>query len=871
MKIIQLFFQLVMVLSPVILAAQSGTYSLSSDSLVNFHASNKRVYYATRIEQKPKVDGRLDDLCWEQGTWSGGFVQQQPRQGQAPSQETEIKILFDSDNLYVAMRCWDNEPGKISPLLGRRDDFTTGDMAGIALDTYFDKRTAFEFNLSAAGQKIDLVHLGAYQWDTNWDAVWEGKTHVGDLLWTIEMRIPFSQLRFADKPEHVWGMHIWRWIDRLDEEDQWKLIPIDAPAMVYIFGELRGISGISPKRNFEVMPFAKVRYLSGTENKNWFGMGLDGKIGLSSNFTLDYTFNPDFGQVEADPSELNLTAYEVFYNEKRPFFLEGNAVLDYSIGGDMLFYSRRIGHAPSYSPYLEAGQTAQVPGNTSIISALKLTGKSKKGLSVGLVNSLTAREEATISSAETVFREAVEPFSNYSVGRLKQDLNNGNTVLGGMFTSVLRSIKDEQLAFLPDKSLVGGTDFLHNWKNRKYFVDLKSFWSHTTGSKAAISQLQLSSRHYFQRPDAAHLEFDPERTTLSGWGGELRGGKQSGKFRASGKLSWRSPGVELNDLGYLREADLISQEAEFTYQVNKPKGIFRNYSATALQRHQWSYGGENTGDLLRLDSKVKFTNLWQINLYAARYVNRVDTRQLRGGPSLRMDSFTNGELFVQTNSSRKVFVGTGYFRRWVDDGISGIDEYNFKIRWQVSDRFMLSSNTKYEVISDNSQYVTRKVTTAETKYLVGEIARKTLYTTLRAEFFVTPELSLQLYGSPYASTGQYRSFNKIADSGARDLSERFSPLTILSQEDGRLHLDEDRNGTPDFYISNPDFNFQEFRSNFVLRWEYKAGSTCYFVWSHNRSRYEQGYNPSILDSFRGISGVGPQNLFMLKFSYWFSL
>ncbi len=421
--------------------AQSYDYTLSDDSLVNHHASHRKVYHAERTELKPKIDGHLDDECWHTvGEWQGGFIQQQPNQAKEPSQDTEIKILYDDTYLYVAIVCYDDEPEKIRSILGRRDE-NMGDMAGIAIDSYYDKRTAFEFNVTAAGQKIDLMHMGDYGWDFNWDAVWDGKASVGDSAWYIEMRIPFSQIRYANKEEHVWGMHVWRWIDRLKEEDQWKLIPVDAPAMVYIFGELHGIKNIPYKRNFELLPFEKTRYLSGEDDDFSGGVGLDGKIGVTSNFTLDYTINPDFGQVEADPSILNLTSYEVFYDEKRPFFLEGNSILEYEAGTDMLFYSRRIGTAPGYVPYHTGDETLKMPDQTTILNALKLTGKNKSGLSLGIINSMTSSEKAVIRLDDEVRKELVEPFTNYFIGRVKQDFNEGKTVLGGIVTSTMRSIK----------------------------------------------------------------------------------------------------------------------------------------------------------------------------------------------------------------------------------------------------------------------------------------------------------------------------------------------------------------------------------------------------------------------------------------------
>ncbi|WP_319502631.1 DUF5916 domain-containing protein [uncultured Draconibacterium sp.] len=850
-----------------VIRAQDYNYTLSDDSLVNQYASMKRVYYATRTPMVPKIDGKLDDECWQSvGTWDGDFIQQQPHQAQKPSQETEIKILYDDKYLYFAIIAYDDEPDEMDPILGRRDELN-GDVAGIALDSYQDKQTAFEFNLTSAGQKIDLMHMGEYGWDFNWNAVWDGKTSLGDSAWYAEMRVPFSQIRYSKKEEQVWGMHIWRWIHRLSEESQWKLIPIDAPAMVYIFGELRGIENIPYKRNFEVMPYASGQYFPNSTNKENFGFGVDGKIGVTSNFTLDYTFNPDFGQVEADPSELNLTSYEVFYDEKRPFFLEGNSILEYNSGNDMLFYSRRIGHAPSYEPDYGEDQTLEMPENTSIINALKLTGKNNNGFSLGLVNSMTARETATIKSADESIKEAIEPFTNYSIARVKQDFNEGSTVLGGIVTSSIRNIKDENLEFLTDNSLVGGLDFEHNWKNRKYYVAAKGFTSRISGSEESIARLQRNSRHYFQRVDADHLDYDPSRTSLSGWGGEIAGGKRSGKLRITGDVEWRSPGVDLNDVGYLRQADYIDQNFRIQYLVNKPKGILLNYSFRLAQGHNWNFNGDNLRDNFSFTAGWRFKNYWRFDLAAYRYINEIDTRRLRGGPSLRIDNRNRLGAAIQTNSQRDFFVGlrTDFTRS--ADNITFDNSYSFQVDWRVSTRFMLSSASSYINEQDNSQYIRRSTVNGNTEYVVGNLERQTFYNTFRAEFFITPELSLQYYGSPYVTSGKYVDYRRVNDSESKDLNQRFEFLT----RNNDLLTDNDGNVYHDFSSSDFDFNFQEFRSNFVARWEYKTGSTFYFVWSHNRSNYQEAYNSSLFDSFKDIRKISAENAFMIKFSYWFSL
>lgn len=849
----------------------SEKYDLSSDSTVNRLAGTNRIYYTTRIENRPKIDGRLNDACWQTGVWAGGFTQQVPLQGKKPSQETEVKILFDNNNLYVGFKCYDKGPGKIRPILSRRDN-SIGDIVGIALDSYHDKQTAYEFNVAASGQKVDMVHLGAYNLDYNWDAVWDGKAQVYDSIWTAEMQIPFNQIRFAPGKEQVWGMHIWRWIDRFNEESQWKLVPIDAPAMVYLFGELRGIEGIKPKTTYEFLPYLNTRFSPNTnlENKTTYGVGLDGKVRLNSGFTLDYAINPDFGQVEADPSVLNLTSYEVFNEEKRPFFLEGNTILDYSIGSDMLFYSRRIGHEPGYYPPLDENQTISISDNTPILSALKLTGKTENGLSVGVVQSLTAKEFATIYSGDSKSKIAVEPFSNFMVGRVKQDFNNGSTVLGGMLTSTFRNINDDQLAFLSKSAMTGGIDFQHNWKKRKYFVDFKGFFSDIKGDKEAISRLQLSPVHNYQRPDANYLDYDTTRTSLSGWGGFLQGGKRSGKFRAIGSLNWRSPGVDFNDVGYLYQADLVAQTVDLTYKVSKPKGIVRSYYVQFVQEHDWSFGGENTLDRLNLHGFMQFNNLWLVHLNTRKYFNIYDTRELRGGPKLFKDGYNDVELFVQTNSVKNFWAGLGPRFKFFQDGISKTSFFTLFLKWQISDRFSITSRTTFDHSIDNNKYVRTIMSSVDSaKYLVGTIDRNTISSTLLFEYFISPEISLQYYGNPYASTGKYNNFREVADASNNSLDKRYNSLVSLSIPNNWYNLQKD--GQSAYTIKNPDFNFQEFRSNLVGRWEFRSGSTLYLVWTNTRSAYSDQLGQSIWKSFGNIWRVESQNVFMIKFSYWFSI
>ena len=407
-----------------------------------------RVYNTARLATiRPSIDGVLDDSCWSTGVWAGDFTQWYPKEKGRPSQLTELKILYDDDNLYVAIRAHDNEPGKILPIAGRRDE-QVGDCVGVCFDSYHDHRTGFEFDVTAAGQKMDLVLTNPMNPDVNWNPVWYAKTGMEDSGWVAEMQIPLNQLRFSDEENQVWGLHCWRWIDRLKEEDDWEVQEQNSPGMLYLFGHLKGLEGLRKGLHVELMPyglgslntFGKERGNPFKESgRSWFGSGgLDGKVGISSNFTVDFTFNPDFGQVESDPSVMNLTAFETFYEEKRPFFLEGKSILSFAYDDVNLFYTRRIGHLSDYTPQAAGNEFVQMPGRTTKIDAVKLSGKSADGLSVGILQSFTSDAEARISGGAVERRVTVEPMTNYFVGRVQKDFNEGGTIVGGIVTAANR-------------------------------------------------------------------------------------------------------------------------------------------------------------------------------------------------------------------------------------------------------------------------------------------------------------------------------------------------------------------------------------------------------------------------------------------------
>jgi len=448
----------------------------------------KKIYNTKAANSPPVIDGLDKDECWNTVEWSGDFIQMQPEENKPPSQQTAFKILYDDNNLYVFIRAFDTEPDKISRIVSRRDYFT-GDMVEINIDSYFDKQTAFSFSAMASGAKGDeaITQDGNY-WDDSWNPVWFLETSVDDKGWCAEMKIPFNQLRFGKKDEQVWGIQLMRHIYRLEERSRWQFIPKGSPGMVHLFGELHGIRNIQPKRHLELLPYAVTQserfkkeegnpFLDG--RSSGFSAGLDGKAGITNDLTLDFTINPDFGQVEADPSEVNLTAFETYFSERRPFFIEGKNIYNFSpnqtivinkMQADNLFYSRRIGRYPHYYPQTSSDEYVDMPDATTILGSAKLSGKTKNGLAIGILESITADEKAIVDNSGERRKESVEPFTSYFAGRLKQDFNKGETTLGGMITAVNRDIKNPALSYLPTGAYTGGIDFQHYWKERIWYV-----------------------------------------------------------------------------------------------------------------------------------------------------------------------------------------------------------------------------------------------------------------------------------------------------------------------------------------------------------------------------------------------------------------
>ncbi len=863
-------------------------FILFTFSLINSINAQSKVYQTQRIINKPPViDGKYDDAAWDAVEWSGDFIQRDPNDGAAPSQNTEFKILYDDNNLYVVIHALDSFPDEIVRRLSRRDQ-DDGDYLAISIDSYNDKQTAFSFGVTSAGVQFDFMFVNDNSTDPNWEAVYYTATSIDASGWTAEMRIPLSQLRFAKMDKHNWGINIFRYIYRKQELSLWQPIPRTAPGMVSLLGELKGLDGIRPRRDIELLPYTYVKATYDQKEEgnpfktghNYSGaVGLDGKIAVTNDFTLNFTINPDFGQVEADPAVVNLTAFETFFPEKRPFFVEGKNIFLFKLTGadsennmNMLFYSRRIGRAPHLSLYPDSGIYVKAPEQTTILGSFKLSGKTKKGFSLGIVESVTQNEFATVDTSGARHKVAVEPLTNYLIARASQDFNKGTTSIGGIFTATNRFIKESQLEFLPDASYTGGLNAIHFWKNKTYYLSGRAVFSSVFGSQQAINNLQTSAVRYYQRPDNKYVTYDPTRTNLNGYGGTIETGKTgTGNWQYMSYLTFRSPGLDFNDVGYLKQADEIQQLFWLGYRKFKPFGVFRWASANFTEYITWDFGGENTNKGLDLNVNGQFKNYFTTGAginYAGTTLSR---SELWGGPALLLPPVLSFNVYTETDSRKKLIFRLSTSQFLGQQDYSNSHRYSLAITYKPTNTLYFSVTPQYTSGFNQIQFVDNRFLNNEPRYIMASLNKKIYELALRVNVSLTPKLSIQYYAQPYIFAGEYTDYKRITDPRAAEFTDRyreFSNNEISYNESWKAYMvDEDLNGETDYGFYKPDFHYLQFRSNMVFRWEYKTGSSLYLVWSQGRTDLEENGENNFGQYAKDLWNIQPRNDFMLKISY----
>ncbi len=870
-------------------------YITSCYSIAQAQSDTIKSYTTAHVQgEAPKIDGYLNDPAWEQVPWGGGdFRQANPDAGKPASVQTKFKILYDAKNLYIAFLNLDPEPSKIVKRMSRRDGFE-GDWVEINIDSYFDKRTAFSFTSSVSGVKGDeYVSNNGDDWDASWDPIWYLKTSVNAEGWVAELRIPLSQLRFAEKPELTWGFQIKRRFFRNQENSLFQYIPPDASGWVHLFAELRGIKGIKPQKQLEIQPYvvAKTERFE-KEEGNPFATGkasgidggLDAKIGITSDVTLDLTVNPDFGQVEADPSQVNLTAFELFFQERRPFFIEGNNTLNFPLSDfndNNLFYSRRIGRRPQGEVTTDApgddgvNEYVKTANKTTILGAAKLTGKNKKGFSWALLETVTSPEKATIDSLGYRRKQVIEPLTNYFVGRAQQDINKGNTIVGGMLTATTRSIDDSRLDWLHKEAYTGGLDFTHNWKERTYYVSAKTLFSHVRGSRNAMITTQTSSERYFQRPDNHHAHVDSLRKSLTGTGGKLMFGKKSGKLVFDVGLNWLSPQLELNDVGFLLQTDQVKQWVWMQYRLLKQAGIFRSQRYEIMQTSDWDFDKRNTSDSYNANTYLDFKNYWEVGSGISYETHSLSNADLRGGPAFLYPGNFNYWLYISSDNRKKIQVAINPYWTWGRENYTRSSALDIDFIYRPINALNITISPSISRSQNELQYVTTASVNDHDRYFVANIDQTVARISLRMTYMITPNLSLQYWGQPFGAAGTYSNFKYIADARSSDYSNRFttvSPDLIVLNDDGQYSIDENKDGITDVVFDKPDFNFGQFRSNAVIRWEYIPGSTLFLVWTHERngSFYDRSDPQHEKYSF-DFSQQKAHPVFLIKYTYRFVL
>ncbi len=834
----------------------------------------------------PRVDGRIDDDAWGQARFFEDFVQKDPVEGAWPTDRMTMGILYDDDAIYVAARMWSADPAAIQRNVSRRDvGAGQSEHVWVSFDSYRDRRTAYSFGVTAAGVRFDFYHATDHEYDIDmsFDPVWDGHARVDSAGWTLEMRIPFSQLRFRNDSAQVWGFNVDRWIPSRNEDVFWAPVPRNVTAWSSRMGTLEGIEGIRPSRRIEVLPYATAAavVVSGVAPGDPFNDGRtaearaggDLKMGLGPNLTVEATVNPDFGQVDADPAVVNLSQFEVFFDERRPFFVEGGQLLRGN--GPSYFYSRRIGAPP---PGPSGGDYVDRPDATTILGAAKLTGRLGSGLSIGALAAVTAREHARTfdTASATMGRAEIAAPTGYGVLRLQQEFGRDRSTVGLMLTGVQRDLAGSPLeSILARRALSGGLDWSLRFGNRWYSLYGWAGFSHVEGDAAVIAAQQRSSRRYFQRPDQDYVRYDPTRTALTGSSVGLGLAKISGAHWLWDVFAGaESPELELNDAGRIATADGRVAQGYLTYREVRPGRLFRSWSLQGNVTGEWNYGGDRQAAWGRLDFNGTFLNQWQLTLTTWQDQPSQDERATRGGPSLGTPRTNVGIARLASNfAAATQWNGRVYYERSATGGL--VYRLSGGIAFRPEPRFYVSATPNYLFSRDPRQYVTAipepaNTATYGTRYVFAQVDRSEWTIQFRMNYAFVPDLTLEVYAEPFIASGAFTGHGELPAPRAQDLRVygEAPGTTAVRDSAGTVQVTD---GASAFALPNLDFDVASFRSNVVLRWEWRPGSTLYLVWQQDRGAGSGvGRRVRVGDLFDGLRGDG-DTFFAVKATWWLSL
>jgi hypothetical protein len=840
------------------------------------------------------IDGALDDEVWRLAPPATAFTQADPDEGKPATERTELRVAFDRSALYFGVRLYDREPARIARQLARRDREAEADGFWLFLDPHHDHLTGAAFGVSAAGVQGDATIYNDSWQDESWDAVWESAVRIDAEGWSVEMRIPYSQLRFPAADRHTFGINARRAIQRKHERDWLVLVPKTESGLASRFGHLEGLEHIVPQRTVELLPYVAGRgeFIAPSSADDPFndgtrlfgGTGIDLKYRLSSNLSLDGTINPDFGQVEVDPAVVNLTAFETFFEEKRPFFIEGANIFDnfgrtgannfwgFNRAEPLIFYSRRVGRAPQGPA---DGEFVERPASSTILGAAKLTGKTKRGWSLGLLDAVTGRERAHRVTGGVRDDVPVEPLSNYLVGRAQRELGR-RAAVGALVTAVHRDLGVPALRdLLPAQAYVGGVD-AHYYLDgaRDWVVTGRVAGSHLAGSPASMSRLQRASQRYFDRPDAPHVALDPAATSLAGWTGSVNLNRQSGVHQVNAALWGVSPGFDSSDAGFTFNSDRAGMHAVYQWRDPKPNRFSRERFIAVAKWYTWNFAREKQGDGVHAFTSVQFPNYWRAFGGLFFSLGGQDDRVTRGGPSMASPAGRGSFLSVESDGRRRVSIGTDLNVRRDDFGGSG-SSAGVQLRYRPSASLEISSGPGLERTRAPAQYVgtfadPAASATYGSRYVFAALRQREFSLTTRINYVLSPKISMQVYLQPLVSVGDYAGFKELARPRTFDFTTFGAARGGVAYDlPGRRYTVAPGDGGAAFSFADPDFNVKSLRLNAIFRWEWRPGSALYVVWTEQR---EDGASPgqfALGRDLRRTFRAPADDVLLFKIAYWF--
>ena len=859
------------------------------------HAAAPRLR-AAHLQGVVTIDGRLDEGAWAGAEPATEFTQTDPAEGRPSTERTEIRVLIGDDALYVGARLFDRESGRVKAALARRDDDVEADEFDVYLDTFHDHLSGVRFRVTPGGAVLDGILGSSAQGseeDDSWDPVWESATQVDSLGWTAELRIPLSQLRYNSTPDGTWGIQLYRKILRKGEEDWFAFVPKSEVGGVSRYGHLIGLGALHAQRRLELAPYvlASATYAPAAPGDPFQGghdyrgsAGLDLKYGLTSDLTLNATVNPDFGQVEVDPAVVNLSAFETFFPEKRPFFVEGADVFRFggirasnSFDFPEFFFSRRIGREPQRSVGGDDVSFLDAPTETSIHTAAKLSGRTRSGWSLGVLDAVTAGEDARyVNAAGARVTTPVEPLSNYFVVRARKDLRGGNSTVGLMATAVNRDHGSAELmSLLRGSAYVVGADFTNSWANRAWSLDGSIGLSSVRGTPDALALTQQSSARYYQRPDARSFRFDPARTSLTGYAYQLALGKNSGRHWLGG-LVYQEIGTafESNDLGFQSNADRCAFSTALEYQETRPGRLFRNYLIFPFTNHAWNFDGDRVFGSFGLILGAQLRNFWDVQLRGDYAPPTDDDRLTRGGPVARQPASGDVILTVGSDTRRTTRLSLDLTQSWTAAG-EHRTEAELTVGVRPSAALHLSLGPALTRDHTLSQYVTTvpdpaAAATFGARYVFATLDQTEVSMVTRLDWTFAPTLSLQLFLQPLISAGDFGELKELAIPRTYDFAVYGRDRGTATATDAGTRIDPGDGGAA-FSVPNQDFTIRSLRANAVLRWEWRPGSTLFLVWQQNRENDTALGNLRLgrdLDAL--FSGGDSRNVLAVKASYWLS-